>query len=125
MTIKEIYKIVQDELIKDVFEACLTYNGSITSWGRTVERNRNKGGHRHSWHLDWLAFDVAIDDKNNRILFKTELKEKGKRVLESNSGAYHIQYDWPVYNDFRRENIYTHLKVILEKYPQILNKFAK
>ena len=38
---------------------CAWSRGSVSSWGRSAERNAEVGGHTHSYHLIWLAADVV------------------------------------------------------------------
>lgn len=39
------------------------FGGSVTSWGRSVHRNRVVGGHPKSYHLSWQAFDLVYDEE--------------------------------------------------------------
>jgi hypothetical protein len=38
---------------------CSWSRGSVTSWGRTTERNAAVNGHAHSLHMVWLGGDVG------------------------------------------------------------------
>ncbi len=38
---------------------CSWSRGSVTSWGRSPERNAQVGGVQHSLHQVWLAADVV------------------------------------------------------------------
>ena len=38
---------------------CSWSRGSVTSWGRSPERNAEVGGHTDSSHLLWLGADVG------------------------------------------------------------------
>ena len=38
---------------------CAWSRGSVTSWGRSSERNATVGGHKDSYHQTWLAADVG------------------------------------------------------------------
>ena len=40
---------------------CYATRASVTSWGRTAQRNAAVGGHENSWHLVFLAADVVYD----------------------------------------------------------------
>ena len=42
---------------------CYATGASVTSWGRTAQRNAQVGGHENSWHLVWMGADVAYDVK--------------------------------------------------------------
>lgn len=44
-----------------VRDYCLATGGSVTSWGRTPARNARVGGVPTSYHLHFLAVDVAYD----------------------------------------------------------------
>lgn len=44
-----------------VFDYCLAFSGSVTSWVRSVDRNAAVGGVRNSQHLTGLAVDVVYD----------------------------------------------------------------
>ena len=37
--------------------------GSVTSWGRTLKRNRKVGGVPNSYHLTWKAVDIVYDQR--------------------------------------------------------------
>lgn len=45
---------------------CTIYRCSITSWHRTEQRNRDKGGLVNSFHLEGLAADLLPDDLGER-----------------------------------------------------------
>jgi len=38
---------------------CTSTRASVTSWGRSPERNASVGGHTHSYHQVWLGGDVG------------------------------------------------------------------
>jgi len=38
---------------------CAWAGGSVTSWGRSPERNEAVGGHADSSHLVWLGADIG------------------------------------------------------------------
>ena len=40
---------------------CYATKGSVSSYGRTEQRNRTVGGGANSYHLQWLAADVVYD----------------------------------------------------------------
>lgn len=40
---------------------CRVCGLSVIGWGRTVNRNAEKGGRPNSWHLDFMAVDVLAD----------------------------------------------------------------
>ena len=115
--IKELHERLKNKLLNDVQEACIFFNCSITSWGRSILRNRTFRGSSTSWHLDWLAIDATADTKELEFKFIKHLQDKGYRVKRSNDGANHVQYNWPIVKDFDRIDIYSHLSYLREKYP--------
>ncbi len=44
-----------------VFDYCLAFSGSVTSWCRSIARNAAVGGVANSQHLTGLAVDVVYD----------------------------------------------------------------
>lgn len=69
-------------------EFCLTvrtlgriHGLSVMSWGRTVEHNRRVGGIPNSWHLDWLAVDVVLEDPRAFDAVKADAERLGLDVV--------------------------------------------
>lgn len=125
MIIQEMHTMLMNRLIADVRKVCDLYLGSITSFGRSVEHNRLVGGSDTSWHLDWLACDIQIDAGIRKVLnskeIETNLIKSGYRLTDipGNKGL-HVQYNWPIIRNFDRSDIYTHLLVVMTKYPEII-----
>jgi hypothetical protein len=53
------------EFAKIVLDACIEYNGSITSWKRTALHNKAVGGVPTSKHITGFAFDIVCDKKTD------------------------------------------------------------
>ena len=47
------------EFAERMMAYCAWSRGSVTSWGRSPERNATVGGHPHSYHQVWLGMDVG------------------------------------------------------------------
>lgn len=56
---------------------CRIHKLSVTSWGRTVERNRKAGGLKNSWHLDFMAVDCEPDDRTDATALKEDAEALG------------------------------------------------
>lgn len=52
-----------------VYSLCKVYNGSVTSWVRSIAHNKAVGGVANTKHLDGLALDVVLDDAANQTPF--------------------------------------------------------
>ena len=72
----------------DVRVVCTVCDGSITSWGRTEQRNAEVGGHENSWHR-WkrggLAVDIVFDQNHDQHLASQFFKLLGYEVVEYES----------------------------------------
>lgn len=130
MTIEQLHNKLSHQLFQAVLESCGLYNGSVTSFGRTVKRNEALEGSPTSWHLDWLAIDVILDSIRDCGLFISHLQNKGFRVLPigseiPNSGhnrSFHVQYDWPVIKDFERKDPLSHLQEMVVRFPHLFRE---
>ncbi len=102
MIIQEIHAALRDKLLSDVMTVCDKYGGSIVSFGRSIQRNLSKGGSATSWHLDWLAGDIAVDDGKDKWInikqIEINLDRIGYRTTETAFEGIHVQYDWPIIN---------------------------
>jgi len=137
MTLQELYYKLVLNLLENVMEVCKDFGGSITSFGRSEIHNFAIKGGATSWHLDWLAMDVFLDDKNSGPNFVQNLKQRGFRVLPTGSNknmaqgdvnlcrSFHIQYNWPVIKDFKRENYLSHFKEMVIRYSQIFKEYGE
>lgn len=118
MNIKDRHKKLVSRLVSDVMEACVQFNGSITSFGRTIKHNASTDvdGMKTSWHLDFLAIDIILDNsEKNEQEFSFSLIKKGYRIVKSKE-CYHIQYNWPYIDRFIRKDIYSHLAAIIKNF---------
>ena len=80
----------------DFAQAVMTYcawsRGSVTSWGRSPERNVQVGGHVDSSHLLWLGADVGY--RPNPTPPKAQAQRRAKRLgmrLVRESDHDHLQ----------------------------------
>lgn len=125
-TIEETYEYLVTKLNKDIANGCIKYKGSITSGLRTVQRNRNVGGHPKSWHLDDLARDIIIDDLDNYNSLSKYLINLGYCIIcHDDTLMLHIQYNFPIEHNFERTGHYSHLMHILIKDPKIKENIQK
>lgn len=54
-----------------------THEFSVTSWIRTIERNKTVGGLPKSLHLSGLAVDVVLDSSEDKEVFKEDCHSIG------------------------------------------------
>ncbi len=128
MTIQNLYDHLKSKILKDVEQACKIFGGSVTSWGRSVIRNLQLGGFVTSWHLDWLAFDIILDSELNSSAFCEYLRNRDYRVLDTGSKSgreFHVQYAWPVIDDFVRIDYLSHLRVMVHRMPQLFTEYGE
>jgi len=114
----DIWRSLVVNLYLDVLYTLLTYNGSITSAIRSRKRNTEKKGFPTSWHLDALAVDVMLDDENSKDGFRDELEVKKYRVLpikNTQGRGFHVQYDFPIIQDYERLGQLTHLREVMKR----------
>ena len=71
---------------------CAWSRGSVTSWGRSPERNARVGGHVNSLHQVWLAADVGYSPNPTPPLAKARKRasQLGMRLLRE-SDHDHLQ----------------------------------
>lgn len=74
--------------VKDI---CFLYGGSVISWIRSPEHNRNVGGHPYSLHLVGLGCDVVFDKKEEFDLAKERCKQLGLSFKVNGMLTLHIQ----------------------------------
>ena len=69
---------------------------SVTSWGRTPQRNEEVGGSPRSLHLSWLGLDVVLEGKQSDNRFKWFADDAKTLGLEAiNEGDHwHIEPAW-------------------------------
>lgn len=71
-------------------DLCVKWNGSVSSWGRTVKHNKEVGGVINSYHLVWLGCDIILDEMVVNPLFEEDArKSELDPILEK--GHYHLQ----------------------------------
>lgn len=63
---------------------------SVSSWWRSVERNRRVGGHPNSQHLVALAVDLVVPE-GQLSLFQNQLRQLGLHFLIE-ADHVHVQY---------------------------------
>jgi len=69
----------------DVLFLAELYPFSVTSWGRTVERNKAVGGARRSRHIDFAAVDFVLDaGASHRDALIAMARKLGCRVIPEN-----------------------------------------
>lgn len=69
---------------------CLKWRGSVTSWGRTEERNVFVGGQPGSLHLNWLGMDIVLDEPGKNTEFERDCAALGVSGLYEED-HYHLQ----------------------------------
>ena len=71
---------------------CAATRGSVTSWGRSPERNEQVGGHVRSKHMVWLAGDVGYSPNPRPSLAAARhaAKQLGLKLLRE-SDHDHLQ----------------------------------
>jgi len=73
-----------------VFALCFKHRGSVSSWGRTVQHNKDVGGVDNSYHQLWLGCDVVLDVMERNIGFEIDAGDLGlKAILEGDH--YNLQ----------------------------------
>ena len=73
---------------------CAATQASVTSWGRSPERNARVGGHVNSLHQVWLAADVGYSPNPTPPLAKARKRasQLGMRLVrETNPTHDHLQ----------------------------------
>lgn len=63
---------------------------SVTSWGRTAQRNKAVGGVANSWHLDYMAVDVVLDDVSDLNRLRQYCAALSLEVI-AGEGHWHIE----------------------------------
>jgi hypothetical protein len=79
------------DFANSVMTLALKWNLSVTSWGRTRNRNSAVGGVDNSYHILWLGCDVVFDGVMQKDLaFEKDASFVGLQALwEANH--YHLQ----------------------------------
>ncbi len=77
-----------------VMALAVEFKFSVTSWGRSVLRNKIKSGADDSLHLSWLAVDVVMDNiAENKLLVK-KARRLGLIAID-NKTYVHLQPGYP------------------------------
>ena len=64
-----------------VLTLAVEFRFSVTSWGRTRERNARAKGLKNSYHLAFCAVDVVLDDHEAIGTFSKRAKQLGVEVI--------------------------------------------
>ena len=83
-----------DEFAEAVRVYCFRLTGSVTSWGRTPERNSAVGGVPGSAHLYFLGADVVYDTLPPDTARKDLARRLGLRVLIETDHDHLQPLDW-------------------------------
>lgn len=70
-----------EKLIFGILHLRLKWAFSVTSWGRTFQRNKLIGGVPTSDHLLWDAIDVVLDDEARNEQFEKDAAKCGIKTL--------------------------------------------
>jgi hypothetical protein len=73
---------------------CLAFSASVTSWARTVDRNKLVGGHVRSAHLAGLAVDCVYDGAPPGPEADTWLALHGLQRLSEGDHDHIMPADW-------------------------------
>ena len=123
----KLYRYLVSQLYMTVVTGCGKYNISIVSGYRSCEHNSSVGGVDTSWHLDGLALDCLADDITARDMFINDIDSVKYRVIifgnsKTDSLSMHVQYNWPVSDDYDRINELSHLSHIRDRYPALFEQ---
>jgi len=76
--------------VQNILTLTTLFKGSVTSWFRSKERNKQVGGHSRSLHLCGLAVDIVLDDDTLKHEFFKMCVRLGLRVVDEGD-HYHVQ----------------------------------
>jgi hypothetical protein len=82
------------EFAEFLFDYCIAFSGSVTSWVRTVTRNRAVGGVVKSAHLIGVAADVVYDGARPGPEADTWLAARGLKRLPEGDHDHVMPLDW-------------------------------
>lgn len=125
MDINLLYKKLIHRLLNDIIDIYLQYpQVSISSWRRSVEKNKAIGGAEASWHLDGLAIDLTSDKKTLEEIESILIKKRCYKLLANEVKGYlHIQYNFPFISKFERKDCLSHLQAVMSNFSIILSDF--
>lgn len=83
-----------EEFAAAAFDYGQAFSASVTSWGRTVERNRAVGGVARSAHLAWLAVDVVYDGASPGPEADSWLRVRGLKRVPEGDHDHLMPLDW-------------------------------
>lgn len=75
-----------------ILSLAVDFKFSVTSWGRTSERNKHVGGVENSLHVQWLAVDIVLEPNQDYALFMAACKALGLQVVTEKDHT-HIEMD--------------------------------
>lgn len=70
---------------------CLMHQGSIISWGRSVEHNSRLKGHPTSFHLCFLAVDILFQTIHRKEEAKQTCTRLGLHWNDTTNLTLHVQ----------------------------------
>jgi hypothetical protein len=70
---------------------CAATHGSVTSYGRTVQRNALVGGVAASAHLAWVAADVVYDNSGDDPQWRENVAARVGLIVIHEHDHDHIQ----------------------------------
>jgi len=80
------------EFVEAILTLAREFRFSVTSWGRSPQRNAEVGGHPESWHRAWLAVDVVLDAPQDQERFVKRARRLGLQVVME---ADHLHLEVP------------------------------
>lgn len=80
-----------EDFAKRLVCLCLTYRGSVTSWGRTELHNLEVGGMQWSLHHSFLAADITFDSEQGCNEAKVGAHRMGLFWNPISTTSLHIQ----------------------------------
>lgn len=83
--------MTQLEFAQHIIMICARYNGSVISWGRSVQHNDDVGGVDDSLHIMWLAADTVFDTVNDSVQAAQLANRVGLFWKRNGDKTLHIQ----------------------------------
>lgn len=79
------------DFLMTVYPLITRFNGSVTSWYRTVKHNAQVGGDPNSRHLYGLAIDVVLDNDIDKERFISECRKRFGLAAVDEGDHVHVQ----------------------------------